>query len=243
MIEINLIPDVKQEYIHAKRVRTIVISSAILVGVISVGIVVLMAVYLYGVQTVRSALADSDIKSKYETLSKVDDLENTLTIQHQLTRLNELHDQKSIDSRFFDLLAAINPASPNNVSFSVARLDSVEQIISLEGRANNGYNAAEVLKKTILSTSLSYRDIDGTTQTAQLTDSVVTGDLSYGEDEEGKKVLNFSISFAYDPAFFDRGSQNAVIVRPDRQIVTDSFLRLPDSLFGDSVITEGEENG
>ena len=243
MIEINLIPDVKQEYIHAKRVRTLVVSTAVLVGIVSVGIVVLMAVYLFGVQTVRSALADGDIKSKYEELSKVDDLEKTLTIQHQLTRIDELHDQKGIDSRFFNLLTAINPSKPNQVSFSVARLNSDEETITLEGTAANGYNAAEVLKKTILSTSLSFRDEDGNAQTAQLTDQVGMSNLSYGEDAEGKKVLVFTMIFTYDPAFFSRSSESAVIVRPDRQVVTDSFLRLPESLFGDGATTGGGDNG
>ncbi len=239
MIEINLVPDVKQELIRAKRVRTIVVSSAILVGLVAVGIVVLMAVYLFGVQAVRESIADGAIDKKGKELAAVDDLGNTLTIQHQLTRLGELHDQKNISSRFFDLLAAINPVPPNNVSFSLARIDSETQTIRLEGQAANGYAAADVLKKTILETSISYRDTDGQTRTAKLTDNVSTSELSYGEDSTGKKVLRFTMTFVYDSAFLARSSQNAIIIRPDRQNVTDSYLRLPDSLFSDRAADEG----
>lgn len=62
-IEINLVPDVKQELIQAKRVRTLVIVTTT-VAAVAIGIVVLLAVYLFGVQTVRQTLADGAIKDK-----------------------------------------------------------------------------------------------------------------------------------------------------------------------------------
>ncbi len=230
MIEINLVPDVKQELIQAKRIRTVVISVAIFVGLIAIGIVVLLALYLFGVQTVRSSLADAAITSKGKEMANVSDLGKTLTIQHQLSKLTELHNQKNIDSRFFDLLVAINPTAPNQVSFSLARLDSTAKTVRLEGQAANGYIAADVLKKTILGTSISYKD-SGSTKTLPLTSNVSTSELSYGEDATGKKVLRFTLTFVYADAFFARSSQDAIIVRPDRQNVTDSYLRLPESLF------------
>lgn len=233
MIEINLVPDIKQELIRANRVRTVVVSFAVLVGIIAVGIVVLMAVYLFLGQALRSNLADKAITDKSKQLSDVSDLAKTLTIQHQLSKLTELHDQKNITSRFFDLLVAINPPAPNQVSFSLARVDSDQQTIRLEGQAVNGYIAADVLKKTIEGTTLSYRDATNHTQSVPLTDKVSTSELSYGEDSTGKKVLRFTLTFIYDSAFFARSSTDAVIVRPDRQNVTDSFLHLPESLFSD----------
>lgn len=233
MIEINLVPDVKQEFIRAKRVRTIVISGAILTGLASVGVVVLLALYLFGVQGVRTALADDNIKKEYETLKQVDDIENTLTIQHQLTKLSDLHNDKNITSRFFDLLVAINPSAPNNVSFSQAHLDAEEGVVRLEGQASNGYNAADALKKTILETSISYRDSNNELQTAKLANHVSTPESSYGEDSSGRKVLRFTLIFEYEASFFARSSGNAIIIRPDFKDVTDSYLRLPESLFGD----------
>lgn len=233
MIEINLVPDVKQELIKAKHVRTVVISGAVFVGLAAVGIVVLLAIYVFGVQTVRTNLAKSAIAEKGAELSKVSDLENTLTIQNQLSVLSELHEQTNVSSRFFELLAAVNPAPPNQVTFSLARVDSDTKTIRLEGQALNGYIAADVLKKTILGVTLSYRDADNKEQTIPLTTNVSTSELSYGEDSTGKKVLRFTLAFVYDDAFFARSSKSAVILRPDRQNATDSVLRLPESLFGE----------
>ncbi len=237
MIEVNLVPDVKQELISAKRVRTMVIAGASVVGMVAVGIVILLAVYLFGVQTVRQNLADTAITEKSKELSNIDDLGSMLTIQHQLTELSALHDQKNIDSRFFDLLGAINPPAPNQVTFSLARIDSDTKTIRLEGQAVNGYQAADVLKKTILGTDISYKDGD-TTQTVPLTDAVSTSELSYGEDSTGKKVLRFTLTFVYNDAFFARSSKNAVVIKPDHKNATDSFQHLPGSLFSDRAVDE-----
>jgi hypothetical protein len=242
MIEVNLVPDVKQELIKANRVRTVVVSTALLVGAVAIGIVVLLAVYLFLGQTVRSNIAAGQIKEKYDTLSKIQDLNNTLTVQQQLGALTAQHDGKNITSRFFDLLVAINPPAPNQVVFSTARVEADDLTIRLQGQAVNGYIAADVLKKTILGTKFSYRDSSNDTQTIPLTENVSTTELSYGEDSTGKKVLRFTMTFEYDSVFFERTSRDAIIVRPDRQNVTDSYLRLPESLFGDRATDEGEDN-
>ena len=62
MIEINLVPDVKQELIRAQRSRTVVVTFSILTGIIALGIVVLLLLYVFGVQTLRSAIADDAIE-------------------------------------------------------------------------------------------------------------------------------------------------------------------------------------
>lgn len=241
MIEINLVPDVKQELIKARRIRTIVVSSAIIVGVVSIAVVALLAMYLFGVQSLRSSEADRIITEKSKQLSSIEDLSNALTIQHQLTKISQLHDQKNIDSRLFELLVALNPVEPNQVNFSLAKVDAEEKTINLEGQAQNGFTAADAIKKTILGTSLSYKDGDAT-KTVPLTKSVTMSDLSYGESVTGEKVLRFTLSFEYNEAFFARTSENAVILRPDKQNATDSFRRLPDSLFVDRASDTGGNN-
>lgn len=233
MIEINLIPDVKQELIRAQSVRNTVVSFTILTGIISVGIVALLAFYLFGVQTVRGALADSRIKEATTELQQIDDLSNTLTIQNQLSKLSVMHDSKNIDSRFFAILTAINPPAPNDIVVSSAKLDADTKTVTIDGQAANGYEAAELFKKTIVSTKMTYKDIDGAQQSTLLTDDVSTSDISYGEDASGKKVLRFTMSFIYPDELFARSSGDAVIERPGRQNVTDSYLRIPQSLFSE----------
>lgn len=230
MIEINLIPDVKQEYLKAKRARMLVISGAIIVGIISVIIVVLLAVYLFGIQAVRSSGVDSDIRKKQESLKTTDDLTNMLTLQSQLANINSLHDKENISSRMFDILGAISPAQPNQVTFSTVKYDAENKSVHIDGQAVNGFVAVDAFKKTIEATTFSYQE-DNKTTTLPVAKNVTLSNLSYGEDASGVKVLRFSVDFDYDPSLFASSSKTVVVIGPDKQNATDSHKYLPTSLF------------
>lgn len=230
MIEINLVPDVKQELIKAQRVRASVISVAVLAGIVATAIVVLLAIWVFGVQTARSVILDNTIQSESETLASVEDVDNTLTIQNQLSKLSEMHNSKTISSRIFDILTTINPSAPNNVSITNLSLDMLTSTITIEGQAANGYPALEVFKKTISATTFRYSQNDeqfSVPLAADMSDS----ERSYGEDAAGARVLRFALSFTYPEELFSRMAENATVVAPERANATDSFQGVPHSLF------------
>lgn len=229
MIEINLIPDVKQELIKAERVRSVVISFSILAGLISLGIVTLLAVYVFGVQTVRSALDDTSIKSGSEKLSAVEDLPKVLTIQNQLNKISELNDQKKVDSRIFDVLLAITPPAPNNIQVSNVSIDADNSKIVIQGQTA-GYDTLEVFKKTISGAVITYGSGDSATHIPLATE-ISTTDVSFGEDASGAKVLRFSISFTYPIELFSPKVPAVVIKLTNAGNVTDSYLGIPKSIF------------
>ncbi len=241
MIEINLVPDVKQELINAQRVRTSVITLSIFVGIAAIGAVVLLAIYVFGVQTARGLLSDDAIKKESTKLAQVEDISNMLTIQNQLSKLPAMHDSKNIDSRIFDVLTTINPAAPNNVSITNLTLDSSTKVITIEGQAANGYLALEVFKKTINATNFEFSK-DGTKQTVPLASQMSDSDRSYGDDASGARVLRFTLSFTYPDELFSRTAENTLIVAPTRTNVTDSFVGVPDSLFTKNPNTTGGNN-
>lgn len=230
MIEINLVPDVKQELIKAQRVRASVISISIVVGIAAIGVVVLLALWVFAVQTARGVFTDNTIKTESQKLSNVPDIGNTLTIQNQLATLPAQHDEKHMDSRVFDMLSTINPPAPNTVAITSLSLDSETKTIKIEAQAANGYQALEVFKKTITSTTFQFAR-DGQTQSVPLASEMSDSDRSYGEDASGKKVLRFTLSFAYPDELFARTSTGAQIVAPTKKNATDSFLGVPKSLF------------
>jgi hypothetical protein len=241
MIEINLVPDVKQELIKAQRVRAGVVSIAILTGIIAAGIVVLLALWVFAVQTARSVITDNTIKTESEKLAAVEDISNTLTIQNQLSKLSAMHDEKSIDSRIFDVLTTINPPAPNTVAITTVSLDASETTITIEGQAQNGYPALEVLKKTIDATKFEFTS-GGEKQSISLASNMSDSDRSYGEDASGARVLRFALTFTYPEELFSRTAENATIVAPSKTNVTDSFLGVPQSLFTQKAIDTEEEN-
>jgi Tfp pilus assembly protein PilN len=241
MIEINLVPDVKQELIKAQRVRASVISMAILVGIAAVGIVVVLAIWVFAIQTARGVLSDNTIKSESQKLSSVQDVSNTLTIQNQLSKLPDMHNDKSIDSRIFDILTTINPPDPNNVAITNLSLDSTTTTIKIEAQAVNGYPALDVFKKTINATALQFTQ-DGEKQSVPLATGISDSDRSYGEDATGAKVLRFTLTFTYPGQLFAKTAQNATIVAPNRTNATDSFQGVPQSLFTQKATDTEEAN-
>lgn len=241
MIQINLIPDIKQELLVAQRTRRTAISISILIGLIAGGAVVALAVVL-GVQVVYEGHLRSNIKDEYAKLTKVDNIENVLTIQNQLETIQSYQDARTMNSRIFDVLGAINPPAPNDVRFSSVRLDPSTNLITIEGSAVNGYAATETFRKTILNTKIESGSGDDV-ETTMLTDNVTIGETSYGEAADGTRVLSFTVSFTYPVGLFDNTLKSIKVVTPTAKTdVTDSKTRVPESLFTQRALSGQEGN-
>lgn len=233
MIEINLVPDVKQELIKARRTRSIVVSGAIFIGIASVAIVVILAGLVFGAQKIANNLADDEIKKQSTKLSSVEDLSKTLTIQNQLTKISALNDSKKIDSRVFDMLAAVVPKGQNSVKISKLSVDPTTNIINLEGQAQGGYASLEIFKKMIEGAKFKYKENDTKSDLKEinLASDVTPSETSYGEDSDGQKVLRFSLSFETDAVVFSPTSKEVSFVVETSGNVTDSYLGVPTKIF------------
>ncbi len=231
MIEINLLPNVKRELLKTRVMRNRVISISFLVGGASIAAVVVLALIL-GSQIAAEAVQNGVIKDRNDKLMSVEDLNKVVTIQHQLTKINEQHSGKKLNSRIFDVVTAVNPVAPNNVSFSDIKVNPGSKTITLEGSAVNGYSALETLKKTILNTKVQTTDGDKSSEVS-LTKEIKDGDTSFGENSEGKKVLQFSFSFEYAEELLAPANNGTVsVLTPTGKVdVTDSRQGIPDSLF------------
>ena len=231
MIEINLLPNVKRELLKTRAMRNRVISISFLVGGASIAAVVVLALIL-GSQIAAEAVQNGVIKDRNDKLMAVEDLNKVVTIQHQLTKINEQHSGKKINSRVFDVVTAVNPVAPKNVSFSDIKVNPESKTITLEGSAVNGYSALETLKKTILNTKVQTTDGDKSSEVS-LTKEIKDGDTSFGENSEGKKVLQFSFSFEYAEELLAPANNGTVsVLTPTGKVdVTDSRQGIPDSLF------------
>lgn len=231
MIEINLLPNVKRELLKTRAMRNRVISISFLVGGASIAAVVVLAL-IFGSQIAAEAVQNGVIKDRNDKLMAVEDLNKVVTIQHQLTKINEQHSGKKLNSRIFDVVTAVNPVAPNNVSFSDIKVNPESKTITLEGSAVNGYSALETLKKTILNTKVQTTDGDKSSEVS-LTKEIKDGDTSFGENSEGKKVLQFSFSFEYAEELLAPANNSTVsVLTPTGKVdVTDSRQGIPDSLF------------
>lgn len=240
MIEINLIPDVKQELLKAQRVRAVVISASILTSIVAAGVVALLCAYIFGVQWGRGLYLDTQIKDKSDELAQVEDLPKILTIQNQLKTIPELHDQKNMETRIFDMTAAITPQGDDTVAFTQVNVGAPDTTlldptaapaantggqVHLEGQTS-GYDAMEAFRKTVENTTIEYTR-DGATASVPLAANVSIGDISYGEDADGNKVLRFTLTFDYPPEFLSPQSSNVTFKLNGNGNVTDSYLGIP----------------
>lgn len=231
MIQINLIPDIKREYLRARRTRDIAISVSMIAGVASVGVVGLLLLIL-GAQTGREVLADRSIDGEYEQLSSVEDLSDMVTIDNQLGLISGQHAAKSMHSRVFSILEVINPTEPNSVRFTDVSVDPAESVIVLEGNASGGYPAVEALAKTIENTVIeSTGGSEGSSDTPLATE-IIIGETSYGRDAEDRRVLRFEMTIKYTPEVLTNQLTSVRVASPTKKIdVTDSRQRVPESLF------------
>lgn len=232
MIQINLVPDVKQEMLHAQRMRNVAISLSIVTGLVAVAVVVALALILGG-QVAVQRIEEGQITTGYSKLSSIEDLDSALTIQNQLGTISSQNDKRSIDSRLLDILVAINPPAPNDVKLSKVSLDPTQNTITLEGSAVGGYPATDVFRKTILNTKVTAKQQgNDNAEEMPLTSNVTLQDTSYGEDATGAKVVRFTIILTYPDGLLDNRMSDVKISTPSARVdVTDSKTLIPDSMF------------
>lgn len=241
MIQINLIPQIKKEYLKARSLRNLVISTSIMAGLVLVGAVAILGVVFAG-YVVASDFQDGEIKKRVKELTSIEDLDKVVTIQHQLESINSQHKEKSTNSRLFDVMSAIVPPAPNDISISTLRFDPKEELIYIEGSASNGYEALEVFKKTIKHTMVQV--VNGKdSERVPLATNISSGETSFGESADGQKVLRFSISFNYPSELFTSSGGSVHIESPSGKVdVTDSLVGVPESLFKSSTGISGEDD-
>jgi len=134
MIQFNLLPDVKQEYVKARRTKRMVTLISLAVSAISLFILVLSFVTVDVVQKVTIRNLDKDITSSSNELKSIKNLNKILTVQNQLNSLPGLYDKDPVTSRLFGYLSQI---TPNGVTISSLSLDYAAGTFQLSGAAPN----------------------------------------------------------------------------------------------------------
>lgn len=216
MIELNLLPDVKQEFLRTQRQKKLIISSMILISIVAGGIVLLMVFFVFVAQPGLRLLVDNDVKSKTTELNKNKNLTRNLTIQNQLTTITQLHEDKGVYERFFDYFKNLNPETPNNISISQATLDPATETILIEATAKN-FQAIAVFQDTLKNAELKYADPD--TKEAQkvpLFSQVDISEAGLGQDSQGVQVASFKLTLGYDSNAFAWKVANPIVTVPNK---------------------------
>lgn len=227
MIQFNLLPDVKIEYIRARRLkRTVVMVSAL---VASVSLVILTSLFLgvsiFQKNHIKNLSADIDKKSKQ--IEQVKDLNKMLTVQNQLNSLSSLHEQKPVTSRMFGYIEQV---TPKDVGIGSLDIDFKAQTVIVKGSAPGLANVnkfADTLKFT------RYKVKDGADAPKAFSDVVLS---QFGRND---KSATFEITMKYAPEIFD-GKNTVQLMVPVNFITTRSETEKPAALFNNSSTTNGQ---
>lgn len=194
MIQFNLLPDVKLEYVKAQRTKHLLTLVSIVVSAASLGI---LAISLFSVDVVqKKSLHDlnNDISRYSSQLKDVKDLDKILTVQNQLGTLTGLHDQKPVVSRLFGYISQVTPQQANLDKLS---LDFQNNVLTLGGKAPS-LDVVSTYTNTLKSTT--YKA--GSSKAHAFKDVVLT---NFSRDDQG---ASFTITVGFDPLIFQ--SQNSV---------------------------------
>lgn len=271
MIEVNLVPDVKRELLRAQRQRNFVISIAIIVAIGFAAVTVLVAAYVYGAQTLMMKTSNDAIDREYATLSSVQDLDKMLTIHDQLQAVSSLDKNKNVTSRLYDMLNVVVPESPHNVRISSVGAElsagdgeegaSSGAVVTIEGQTTGGYSSLEVFEKMIAAAVIEYKPAEGADQTGEIncgnealqcrylavgsgerSAAVQVSEMSFGEDQDGTKMLYFNLSFTVVPELLSNSVSDVSMKIGKDGNVTDSYLGIPRAIFESRPAVDARED-
>lgn len=221
MVTLNLLPDIKRQYLKSQRTKRVFMVGSLLVSATFLALAILLAIYVFGVQRLEINDAQSGINEAQTQLDGVADLEKMLTVQRQLQALPDLHAQKPAMERLFSYLSAVVPSdiSLNSIDFDISGNSSVE----INGSAED-FPAINAFTDSLKNARVVY---EGSEEQIQAFSDVIVD--SYGVDNNG---TTFRISLKFDPRIFDNTLKGAKLNVPDtpaNQFNEDLFNEEPGS--------------
>ena len=191
MIQLNLLPDVKMEYIKAQRTRSLVLSSAIIIALGSIALLVLLLI-VGGLQKKHINDLTKDIKADTIQLQKEQDITKILTVQNQLQSLTALHEQKPAVANLFGYL---NQVTPTQVSISDFSINFADQTMVITGGAKS---LGDVNKYVDTLKYTTYTTEDSDKKQPAFKD-VVLSSFSVGANTQKGQAVSYTITLSYDP--------------------------------------------
>lgn len=116
-LEINLVPDVKDEMIKAIKLRNYIFFACIVVAIASVSVTLVFGLIAGGQQLARDSKKDTITKLSAK-LNSYSELKDSLTIKDQLKNLSAITTDKRVFSRTFKALTAFIPTGADSIKIS-----------------------------------------------------------------------------------------------------------------------------
>lgn len=222
MIQLNLLPDVKLEYIQAQRQRRLVTSISIAAATGALLLLILL-LSVSGLQKKHISDLTADIKRQTAQLQAKPDISKILTVQNQLDSLTALHAGKPAAARVFDYL---NQVTPSQVSINSFNLDFTQSTITITGDAD----ALASVNKYVDTLKFTTYTTDTNTTATKAFSNVVLSNFAIASGGQSAKPASYTVSMGYDNTIFDI-TQKVKLSVPDLVTTRASNLGQPNDLF------------
>lgn len=206
MIQVNLLPDIKLEYLRAKQTKHMVVVGSVLSTLAALSVLVLLFSYVQIVQPRHRANLQKDIDSGIEEVKSKDNAVKITTVQGVLEQIPKLQDGKPATSSLFTYLTSF---TPRDVSYSEVKLDIAAGTLTLSGQTTT-LEQANVLANNLKSAKFTYSQNDSQ-QTIQPFKDVVFASLGKSDSSQGTKPVAFQLGLAFDPVLFSQGLKDPKI--------------------------------
>jgi len=237
MIQLNLLPDLKKEFINAQKTKGLVVSISILVTLGALGLSALLFVYVTFVQQLQINLASENIKRELQDLKNVENVDKYLTIQNQLKSLPDLHSNKGNTSRMFNFLAVVNPSAPNNVTLGSLQLTMADHSLVVTGSTAT-FETLNVFVDTLKNAQVSYKQGgQGDAIKQNMFDNVLiqaAGFIKSGANN----IVGFTVKATFPDAVFADTNTDMTASVPNIT-TTPSVTQSPKPVFNDKGTTNG----
>lgn len=218
MIQFNLLPDIKQQYLKAQRQKHLVmfVSTVAIIAAVAIFVVLLLVVQVWQKKSISDL--NSDIKRYSSELSNTNDLNKILTVQNQLKSLTALHDKKAVANRTFSYITQV---TPEKASISKLNLDFALNTISISGSADS-LETVNTYVDTLKFTK--YKTSGDTSQSGNAFTNVVLS--TFGRTGTG---ATYTITASFNPVIFSE--DESVSLNVPQTTTTRSVTEQPTDLF------------
>ena len=206
MIEVNLLPSVKKDFLKAQQMKHTVIVASVLISAASLVSLVLLFSYVQIVQPQHKKNIQADIDQAISDIKAKENAVKVVTVQGALETLPSLQDKKQISSNLFSYVSNFTPRS---VSYSNIKLNLDSNTVIMRGSATS-FEQANVLANNLKSAKFTYRQ-DDQVQTIVPFSNVVFDGLSKSEQSQDGKSVSFQLTYTVDPVIFDQSVKDGAV--------------------------------
>ncbi len=224
MVQLNLLPDIKLQYIKTKRTKRMVIGISLVVIVASIALFLLMFSFVNIAQKGHISRLDKETSASISKIQNTPGINEILTIQNQLSVVNPAHEAKPATER---VLPFINQFIPPGSKITNIQIDFTANTLSVSGTSPDIQTVNKIIDSFKFATFVTKSSPDDKSR-HPFTDVVSSG-LSVSNAAESP----FSINMTFDKSIFVN-TDEATIHIPGI-CSTRSCTEKPESLFAQPV--------